>query len=297
MADTRRPTTAPGATPRAAEPERRHGAAGCRACGAGVALEKGVRTVAGYALDRCPACGSVLADRCPPDPEVAAIYERLFSGGDYRLHRREFEALKVGRRQCGRFRLGQLRRLGRLVEGRAMVELGGGTGAFGVEAAKFGWRYVDDDISPPALACARELGLDARAMDPHTVPELDDASVDAVVMWEVLEHIWPVHAFLQAARACLRPGGALLLSTPNWRRSGYQRSDSWGPLSSPPVHLGFFDPPAVEAVLRAAGFGRVRCWTRRLYAPLPPSPETLRRSLRLAAGLEPGPTVYAQAIA
>ncbi|MCG8459500.1 MAG: class I SAM-dependent methyltransferase [Holophagales bacterium] len=254
-----------------------------------------MRTVAGYSLDRCPDCGSVLADRCPADSEVAAIYEELFAGEGYLQHRREFEALKAGRRQCGRYRLAQLRRLGREVEGRVMVELGGGTGAFGVEAVKAGWSYTDHDISPHALDCARQLGLDARSMEPHAFPRLDPGSVDAVVMWEVLEHIWPVHAFLGAARESLRPGGALLLSTPNWRRSGYQRSDSWGPLSSPPVHLGFFDPPALEAVLRGAGFGRVRCWTRRLYAPVPPSRKAFRRSWRLAVGLEPGPTLYALA--
>lgn len=275
--------------------ERRHGARGCRCCGAEAALEKGFRRVVGYGLDRCPKCGSVMADRCPDDAEVAAIYEELFARSGYAQHRREHQALMRGKRQSGGYRVSQLKRLGRLVRGRRLVELGGGTGAFGVEARRAGWTYTDFDISPHALDCVRELGLEARPMDPHHFPALEPASVDALVMWEVLEHLWDVHAWLKGARQALKPDGALLLSTPNWLRSGYQRSDDWGPLSNPPVHVGFFSAEALARVLRAAGFRRVQCWVRRYYAPWPPGTSSLKRSLRLATGQEPGPTVYALA--
>jgi SAM-dependent methyltransferase len=40
-------------------------------------------------------------------------------------------------------------------------------------------------------------------------------SFDAVVAMQVLEHLFCADGFLRRAKACLRPGGALLLSTPN----------------------------------------------------------------------------------
>lgn len=273
----------------------RHAASGCRACAADAPLEQAVRRIAEYDLDRCPSCGSILVDRCPGDAELAAIYDELFARGGYEAHRREHEALLRGERRCGHYRRRLLRLVESRVEGRTMLELGGGTGAFGVEAASRGWSYVDHDIAPRAVDSVRELGLEARRVAPHVFPDVSEGSVDAVVMWEVIEHVWPIHELLVAARRALAPGGVLVVSTPNWRRPGYQRSDRWGPLSSPPVHLGFFTAESLATVLRAAGFGRVRTWTRRLYAPWPPSARALRRSVRLALGLDAGPTVYALA--
>ena len=46
----------------------------------------------------------------------------------------------------------------------------------------------------------------------------DDASADIVVMCEVVEHIDPIEPLLEEARRVLKPGGALLASTPQWQR-------------------------------------------------------------------------------
>jgi 2-polyprenyl-3-methyl-5-hydroxy-6-metoxy-1,4-benzoquinol methylase len=46
----------------------------------------------------------------------------------------------------------------------------------------------------------------------------DAASVDVVVMCEVVEHIDPVEPLLEEAHRVLKPGGVLLVSTPQWQR-------------------------------------------------------------------------------
>lgn len=44
---------------------------------------------------------------------------------------------------------------------------------------------------------------------------LPDASVDVVVNFQVIEHLWDQAQFVAECRRVLRPGGALLISTPN----------------------------------------------------------------------------------
>lgn len=44
---------------------------------------------------------------------------------------------------------------------------------------------------------------------------LDDASVDVVVNFQVIEHLWDQSAFVAECHRVLRPGGVLLMSTPN----------------------------------------------------------------------------------
>ncbi len=44
---------------------------------------------------------------------------------------------------------------------------------------------------------------------------LDDASVDVVVNFQVIEHLWDQGQFLRECLRVLRPGGELLISTPN----------------------------------------------------------------------------------
>ncbi len=44
---------------------------------------------------------------------------------------------------------------------------------------------------------------------------LADGSVDAVVNFQVIEHLWDQSAFVAECRRVLRPGGLLLMSTPN----------------------------------------------------------------------------------
>jgi SAM-dependent methyltransferase len=44
---------------------------------------------------------------------------------------------------------------------------------------------------------------------------LEDASVDVVVNFQVIEHLWDQSQFLRECLRVLRPGGELLISTPN----------------------------------------------------------------------------------
>lgn len=213
-------------------------------------------------------------------------YNHLFEKGAYARHRREFEMLKSGHLPRAFYRKRLLGRIEERLDARRLVEIGGGTGSFGVLARSRGWNYTDYDISEVAVGFARQLSLDAHRFSAGAVPPLAPRSVDLVVMWEVIEHVWNVHAYLRVIGESLRPGGAFLFSTPNYDQREYQSFLDEGFPSSPPIHLNFFTEESLRNSLRASGhFETPHIFKRRVYRPDPTFNDMLR-SLRMALFLE-----------
>ncbi len=91
----------------------------------------------------------------------------------------------------------------RLAPGARVVDLGCGDKPYASLFAEAGATYVGCD-----------LGGDADVLlTPGAPVPLPDASADAVVSFQVLEHVWDVDTYLAEARRLLKPGGRLLLST------------------------------------------------------------------------------------
>jgi SAM-dependent methyltransferase len=73
---------------------------------------------------------------------------------------------------------------------------------------------VDYDESAVAHVGARYPRVEAIQGNLAELP-LPDASVDVVVNFQVIEHLWDQSQFVAECRRVLRPGGLLLMSTPN----------------------------------------------------------------------------------
>ena len=79
-----------------------------------------------------------------------------------------------------------------------------------------GHHFAGLDWSSSSLKLARERGIEAvrASIDAPSLP-LAAGSVDVVVMSEVIEHLVDTDSAIEAAHRVLKPGGSLLLSTPN----------------------------------------------------------------------------------
>jgi len=100
--------------------------------------------------------------------------------------------------------------------GRDVLEAGFGEGygadlLAGVARRVIG---VDYDESAVAHVRARYPRVEAQQGNLAELP-LPDASVDVVVNFQVIEHLWDQSQFVAECRRVLRPGGLLLMSTPN----------------------------------------------------------------------------------
>ncbi|RKT57191.1 class I SAM-dependent methyltransferase [Saccharothrix australiensis] len=100
--------------------------------------------------------------------------------------------------------------------GAVVLEAGCGEGYGAALIARHAARVVALDYDEPTAAHAARAypGLDVVRGNLAALP-LRDASVDVVANLQVLEHLWDQEGFLAECARVLRPGGRLLLTTPN----------------------------------------------------------------------------------
>lgn len=152
-----------------------------------------------------------------------------------------------------------------LAPGFRVLEIGCGLGLGTVLLAR---RHPDCaftalDTDGAAIVAARELWADVPNLRFVHAPDgtLPGDRWDAVLAYEVIEHVADPAALLAAAAAALRAGGALVGSTPDSRLFAYRVNT--GASAAPglrargiwPWHLQELDEARVSALLRAAGFG------------------------------------------
>jgi 2-polyprenyl-3-methyl-5-hydroxy-6-metoxy-1,4-benzoquinol methylase len=134
-----------------------------------------------------------------------------------------------------------------------------------------GHHFAGLDWAAGSLALARDRGLAViRAGIDFPALPIKPGSVDVVVMSEVIEHLVDTDSAVEAVHRVLRPGGSLLLSTPNlaaWYNrallaTGVQpvfsevslRSVFGRPGSQVAGHLHMFTKRALTEFLEAYGF-------------------------------------------
>lgn len=198
-------------------------------------------TDAGYGrtlpLVRCAACGFVqIADDLDPTPFYA------------RMEDPDFDALRP-------FRALQARELltppPAGVPGARLLDLGAGSGALVEEALRLGWDAEGVEPSASLAAAARRRGL---AVHEGTLPLADlRPPYEQVTLVDVIEHVTDPRGLVAEIRALLRPGGRLLVVTPDvgslaarllGRRWWHYRV----------AHVGYFRPATLDALLATAGF-------------------------------------------
>jgi SAM-dependent methyltransferase len=155
--------------------------------------------------------------------------------------------------------------------GRRVLDLGCRTGALASYYAA-GNDVVGVDVDRDALARAAErLGIETMWADVETGLPFDDASFDAVVAGELLEHLADPRAVVAHVRRVLRPGGVFVGSVPNAFRLKSRVAYALGryPADWDPTHLQLFTPKALRELLAAFEAVQIRFAIGRLV-PLHP---------------------------
>ncbi|MCI4362220.1 MAG: class I SAM-dependent methyltransferase [Thermoplasmata archaeon] len=134
---------------------------------------------------------------------------------------------------------------GKLARARVLdVGCGHGFGALYLERSARS--YMGIDVDPGAVEWAtRTIGPAVRHAEFQKTPTLPrDGSFDAVVCFEVLEHVADPHRLLDDLRACAAPGAPVFLSTPNG-----QLSDGRPGWFMSPFHLAEFTARQFEVLI------------------------------------------------
>lgn len=145
-----------------------------------------------------------------------------------------------------------LRQLAQLPKG-LLIDVGCGNGDKLRLASQLGWRTWGIEVDAEAVRAAQAQGLEVRQggySELVQAPEL----ADCIVCSHVLEHVHEPLALLRLLRSSLKPGGTLLLSTPNacsHLRNVY--GPYWRGLEAP-RHLAIASHSWLMGYLRAIGF-------------------------------------------
>lgn len=216
---------------------------GCENCGHG-GLEPFVIS-SDHRLLHCPQC-LLYQKGTPPDD---ALYENFYHTGYARRRNNKIITALV--------RLGALTRYiaaGCITAPKPrMLDIGCSIGATVEAGSRMGWNASGVDISSAAVDFCRSLGLDCHKIDGTPLP-FADSTFDIVTSWHVIEHVDNVRETLDEWNRVVKPGGILVLETPDSqclkaRRQGAKYAKFW-----PKGHLYTFTRSNMSSLLEQSGF-------------------------------------------
>ncbi len=223
----------------------------CVVCGA--RERRPVLDIETWSIASCTGCG---LHTLSPEPEAVQMEE--FNDGSGYQGAFGFRDEMIARNHVS------LAAVERHVEPARLLDVGCGPGFMLDTARARGWEAVGVDPSPFSVELARRNGFEAHEGLLEDLA-LAEASFDAVALLQVVEHVTDPRPLLGECRRLLRPGGALLVATPNPRsmlaRVKRERFNYW----IPPMHCTWYAPDTLHRLLVGAGFAPVReeTWSAR----------------------------------
>jgi len=137
------------------------------------------------------------------------------------------------------------------LEPGALLDAGCGPGYF-LDAVGARWERHGLEVSARAVENARRFG-DVRLAPLEECP-FPDATFDLVFCHHVIEHVTdPIAAIRQIHRVC-RPGGRLVIGTPDFDSAMARRFGSRYRLLHDPTHVSLFSNDSMHRFLRDHGF-------------------------------------------
>lgn len=219
----------------------------CIVCGNGAALY-GSRT--GYDFFRCMVCAHLFV--WPTPPGIHDIYsEDYFTGARGGFGYTDYDRDKLAMVPTfNEYLLRMERALGRT---GSLLDIGAATGFFLDLARHRNWKVRGVEVSKPAAAIARSKGLDVwtGVVEDCEYPAQD---LDAVSMWDVLEHMADPHSTMKHVSQLLKPGSVLAINTPDSSSLIPKLLKLKWHLLLPPEHLNLFSRQSLRYLLEQHQF-------------------------------------------
>lgn len=276
-----------------------------------------------------PACGLIWLDPMPMEDDITAAYRQYYTHSDtagrhLTLLVRLFEAAKRGylgiRYGYGRDRLATLDKLAGLllyfhpwrraivdfnvmwltpVANGRLLDIGCGGGGFLSFIGQLGWNGEGLDFDVDAVENAASKGLKVH-VGPVEAQAFSSNAFDAVTMSHVIEHVYRPAQLIEECNRILKPGGRLVIVTPNSHSLGHRLyRKHWRGLE-PPRHLQIFNARNLQRLTQDAGFRTIKLFTsmRDAYGIFLSSQSLRRGGIYMPAlGHSAGLGIFARAMA
>jgi SAM-dependent methyltransferase len=216
-----------------------------------VCFSPDVRTrdqVSGWVIRVCRRCKCRYLGFFPTEALMVRARERRIERTEADLE--EYEARRLARARTYEKRLGEIRR--EVPPRGRVLEIGARRGDLG-EVINREFDYVGIELSDAAARAARARGLEVYRASVENYVTFS-GGFDAVVMFDVFEHLPNPHDALGRIRDRLKPGGVLLFVTPDTQSfTSIFSGERWS-AHKVPEHLILYSRPALVELLEHSGF-------------------------------------------
>jgi len=206
-------------------------------------------------------CGFVWLDPIPLEEDIGLAYRSYYThkqegilGSKYQLINRMLwgvlsKITGVNKEQRAIYK----RYLSDVAPG-VLLDVGCGSGEYMKIMKQSGWMVEGVEVDPIACRFAREVNKLLVHQGVLEEVAFQEASFDAIVMNHVLEHVHDPIRLLKECYRLVKPGGRVIVITPNITSWGHSKfKHHWRGLE-PPRHIHIFSPATIKSSATLAGF-------------------------------------------
>jgi SAM-dependent methyltransferase len=222
----------------------------------------------------CPGCDLLYAPRVPSSSFLADAYAET-----------EYDSDLEARYAAASYADALRKLLGRLPDRDSALEIGAGNGSFLAHLRQMGFAQVTgiEPSSNAADAASPELRPSIR-VESFDAAKLPHAAFSLVVANQTLEHVDDPYRLVAAIRGLLKPGGAVMIVSHNYRHWLMRLLGARSPIIDI-EHLQIFSPSSLATALTRAGFEPARIeafenqYPLHYWVRLLPLPRLIKRPL------------------
>lgn len=217
-----------------------------------------------YNLVQCEECKLVFSKTIFSEQDFMETYNRLYNDTlQYSTHQREFEKLQKSKAlHIGRPKLKVLNYLLKN-DVKRICEVGAGVGIVASYLKNKNVDYIGIELDKITADKAQSINLNIVNGD-FTILNDIEGEFDAIIAFEVIEHLQDLNLFFQIASKKLKVKSYLGFTVPNYdKRMNYKNGGDKIYQSGPPIHLNFFTIESIRIIANHFGFKIVLCDAKR----------------------------------
>jgi len=145
----------------------------------------------------------------------------------------------------------------KLSSGKTLLDYGCGTGEFLHAMSRSGWTCRGIEPNQTARDSASRT-YHLNISDENALDSLPDGSFDAITLWHVLEHVYPLRERIRSFHRLLDKKGMLFVALPNMLSYDAAKYGSYWAAWDVPRHIHHFSPDTIRLLMQQERFELVK---------------------------------------